>query len=451
MKPVSDNLIQIGNYSLEDVPSYDQLVHCMRCGFCLPTCPTYALTKLEFDSPRGRLALMRAVSEGRAEVTEEFADAMDFCLGCLACQTACPAGVPFGHLIEKARQQVENKKKPKRALPLNLLRNFLVKKLLYDPHGLNLLMPFLRLYQATRIDRLNLARLIPGPLGGWERMFPKIPAKSIHSSLGEFVAANPPVVGRVGLLTGCIENNILSGMGIATADVLKRNGFEIVIPKKQVCCGALSGHIGELEVAREQARRNIDVFEAAGVEIVISDAAGCSAQLKEYGNLLSGDPVYAERANRFSRNARDITEFLCENLPLREGMRPLNLRVAYDDPCHLIHSQGIYLQPRELINSIPGIEFVELPESSWCCGSAGTYNLTHVEAANDLLKRKMEHLSKLDVDVLATANTGCYIQLAYGLKEHQLDLQVCHIIELVSGAYSDHSRWTGTHSTSAAS
>jgi glycolate oxidase iron-sulfur subunit len=310
-----------------------------------------------------------------------------------------------------------------------------VKKVLYGPHGLNPFMPFIRLYQALGINHLNLARLIPGPLGGWERMLPKVQAKSTHSSLGEFVAADPPIVGRIGLLTGCIENNILSGMGTATANVLKRNGFEIVIPKKQVCCGALPGHIGELDIAREQARRNIDVFEDTGVETVISDAAGCSAQFKEYGNLLSNDPVYAERANRFSRNARDITEFLSDNFPLREGMRPLNLRVAYDDPCHLIHGQGIYLQARVLIQSIPGIELVELPESSWCCGSAGTYNLTHVDTANELLKRKMDHLRKLDVDVLATANTGCFIQLAYGTREHQVDISVCHIVELISTAY----------------
>jgi len=435
MKTDASKLLQIGNYIFEDAPSYDELVHCMRCGFCLPTCPTFSLTKMEISSPRGRLALMRAVSEQQAEVSIEFAEAMNFCLGCLACQTACPAGVPFGHLIEKARQQVENKQKTKRPHLLNILRNLLVKKVLYGPHGLNPFMPFLRLYQALHIDKLNLSRLIPGPMGGWERMLPKVPLKSTHSSLGDFVAAIPPVRGRVGLLTGCIENNLLSGMGIATANVLSKNGFEVVIPKNQVCCGALPAHIGDLEIAREQARRNIEVFEAAGVEIVISDAAGCSAQLKEYGHLLSEDPEYFERAIRFSKNAQDITEFLSEHFPLRKGMRSLNLRVTYDDPCHLIHGQGVYLQPRELLISIPGIELIELPESSWCCGSAGTYNLTHTQTANDLLKRKMDHLRKLDVDVLATANTGCYIQLAYGVSEQNLHIEVCHIVELISRAY----------------
>jgi glycolate oxidase iron-sulfur subunit len=435
MKPISNSLIEVGNYSSEDAPSYDQLVHCMRCGYCLPTCPTYSLTKMEISSPRGRLALMRSVSEGRADVTDGFGQAMNFCLGCLACQTACPAGVPFGHLIEKARQQVETKQKNKRFFLLNFLRNFLVKKLLYGPHGLNLFRPFLLIYQNLGIQQLNLARIIPGPLGEWERMIPPMPKKSTHSSIGEFVAAVPPVRGRVGLLTGCIENNILSGFGIATANVLRRNGFEIIIPKKQVCCGALTAHIGELEIAREQARRNIDVFSEAGVEVIISDAAGCSHQLKEYGNLLADDQVYNQRAALFSEKARDITEFLWENLPLREGMQPLNMKVAYDDPCHLIHGQGIYLQPRELLKSIPGVELIELPEASWCCGSAGTYNLTHVHESNSLLKRKMDHLSRLEVDVIATANTGCYIQLLYGVKESKSHVQVVHVIELISKAY----------------
>jgi glycolate oxidase iron-sulfur subunit len=437
MKPDASNLLQIGNYIFEDAPSYDELVHCMRCGFCLPTCPTFSLTKMEISSPRGRLALMRAVSEQQAEVSIEFAEAMNFCLGCLACQTACPAGVPFGHLIEKARQQVENKQKAKRPHLLNILRNLLVKKVLYGPHGLNPFMPLLRLYQALGIHKLNLSRLVPGPMGGWERMLPKVPLKSTHSSLGDFVAAVPPVRGRVGLLTGCIENNLLSGMGIATANVLSKNGFEVVIPKNQVCCGALPAHIGDLEIAREQARRNIEVFEAAGVKIVISDAAGCSAQLKEYGHLLSEDPAYSERATRFSGNARDITEFLSEHLPLREGMRSLKLRVTYDDPCHLIHGQGIYLEPRELLQNIPGIDFIELPEASWCCGSAGTYNLTHVKTADDLLKRKMDHLQKLDVDVLAIANTGCYIQLAAGVKRFGIAIEVLHIVELINRAYTE--------------
>jgi glycolate oxidase iron-sulfur subunit len=407
----------VGNFSPVDAPSYDQLVHCMRCGLCLATCPTYSLYQLEKASPRGRLALMRAVSEGHLDITNGFIDAMTLCLGCLACQTACPAGVPFGRLLERARRQSEEHQKRSRSRFVETARKWIVGKLVYSPHGLEPFMPLIRLYPRMGLPRLNMARLLPGPFGGWERMLPQVQAKSAHQTLGDFVPAIPPIRGRVGLLTGCLENTLLAGICTATAKVLSYNGFEVIIPRNQVCCGALPAHIGDLDVAREQARRNIDVFSDAGVEIVISDAAGCSAQLKEYGHLLSDDPLYRERAERFAANSRDATEFLVENLPLREGMRTQDLSVAYDDPCHLIHAQEISIQPRELLRSIPGVCLVDLPESSWCCGSAGTYNLTHPTEASALLKRKMDHLRDLSVDVLATANTGCYLQLAAGVRE----------------------------------
>jgi glycolate oxidase iron-sulfur subunit len=428
-------LLPNDNFNPVDAPSYEQIIHCMRCGLCLPTCPTYAIYREEKASPRGRLSLMRAVSEGRLDLTDGFTDAMNMCLGCLACQTACPAGVPFGNLLERARHQAEAQKKNKRPALLNGLRNLLLTRLLYGPHGLERFAPILRLYQRIGLQRLNLARLLPGPLGGWERMLPKIQPRSAHQMFGEFVPGVPPVRGRIGLLTGCLENTLLANLCSATTRVLTRNGFEVVVPTKQVCCGALPGHIGDLALARQQARENIEVFEAAGVETVISDAAGCSAQLKEYEHLLSEDPVYFERAARFSSMVKDAIEFLAENLPLRNSMQPLNISVAYDDPCHLIHAQGISLQPRQLLKYIPGVELLELPESSWCCGSAGTYNLTHSKESDAILKRKMQHLESVAPDVLATANTGCYIQLTKGVKEARLKIKVLHVIELLDLAY----------------
>jgi glycolate oxidase iron-sulfur subunit len=224
-------------------------------------------------------------------------------------------------------------------------------------------------------------------------------------------------------------------MCIATAKVLAHNGFEVVVPNGQVCCGALPAHLGELDLARPQARRNIDVFRAAGVETVISDAAGCSAHLKEYGRLLSDDPEYARSGIWLSQNSKNSTEFLAEQLPLRDGMRTLNLRVAYDDPCHLIHAQGISLQPRELLRSIPGVDLTELPEASWCCGSAGTYNLTHMLESEALLKRKLSHVRAISPDVLATANSGCYIQLAAGVRAAGVHVEVLHVNELLARAY----------------
>lgn len=420
---------------LEDSLSYEQLIHCMRCGLCLPTCPTYDLYHVETASPRGRLSLMRAMAEDRLEISDGFYQAMHLCLGCLACQTACPAGVPYGDLLELARDLAEAQQAPKRNRLLHGLRNFLLARLLYSPHGLEPFKPLLRLYQGLGLQKLNLARWLPDPVGEWESMLPAVPRQSIHQALGEFVPAEPPVRGRVGLLTGCLENVLLAGMGRATAYVMARNGFEVVIPKKQVCCGALPAHIGQLDLARQQARDNIEAFEAAGVDIVISDAAGCSAQLKGYGHLLASDPHYAQRARHIAENARDVTEFLVQHLPLRDGLHPLPVRVAYDDPCHLLHAQKISIQPRALLQNIPGLGFVELPEASWCCGSAGTYNLTHPEEANALLARKMEHVRQVAPQILATANTGCYIQLAKGVSQAGLDIEVCHVVELLERAY----------------
>lgn len=432
----------IAPFSLS-APSYEQLIHCMRCGLCLPTCPTYALFKIEKASPRGRLALMRAVSEARLDLTDGFADAMYLCLGCLACQTACPAGVPYGSLLELARYQIEETRQKRRPLLARLARRWLLGRLLFGPDGLEPLAPLLRFYQQVGLHRLNLARLLPGPLGKWERLLPKVPPKSTQRQLGQRVAAEPPVRGRVGLLVGCLENTLLARMGIATARVLSRNGFEVVIPPRQACCGALPNHLGERELARQQARHNIEVFEAAGVEVVISDAAGCSAQLKEYGHLLADDPQFAERARHFAAHAKDATEFLAEHLPLRDGMRPLPMRVAFDDPCHLVHAQGIQSQPRQLLRQIPGLELVELPEATWCCGSAGTYNLTHIRESEALLQRKMGHVAKLNLDALVTANTGCYLQLSKGVQEAGLKIEVLHLSELLARAYGleERTRW----------
>jgi glycolate oxidase iron-sulfur subunit len=378
---------------------------------------------------------MRAVHQGQMKIGDGFSEAMELCLGCLACVTACPAGVQYDHLLESARGQAEIYRKTKRRPIVNRLRHWLLNRFLYNPYGLQKWAPLLRLYQRVGLQRLNLARLLPGDIGSWERMLPSIPSLTVFQTLGKFVPAVPPIRGRVGLLTGCLENTLLSQMAIATARVLSLNGFEVVLPPEQECCGALPAHIGELEIARQRARKNIDVFEAANVEVVISDAAGCSAQLKDYDHLLRYDPDYYDRAQRFAKNVRDATEFLAKHLPLRGDLRKLELRVAYDDPCHLIHGQGIYNQPRSLLESIPGIELVVLPKSSWCCGSAGTYHLTHVHESGEFLKRRIAYLRQVSPDVLTTANTGCYIQLAAGIHSHKLDIKVMHVVELLADSY----------------
>lgn len=421
------------------VPSYDQLVHCMRCGLCLPTCPTYSIYRDEKASPRGRLALMRAVVEGRLQLADGFEEAMNLCLGCLACQTACPAGVPYGSLLERAREQAEGRHRPRRLHIIAAFRSLLISSLVNTPSLVDRLAPLLRIYQTLGLGRLNLARFLPGPIGGWERMLPVVPKQSAQRRLGRTIAAVPPVRGKVGLVTGCIENSLLANIPISTAKLLALNGFDVAIPPSQVCCGALPGHLGEIDLARKLARRNIDAFEAEGIEFVISDAAGCSMQLKEYGLLLADDPVYSKRARHFASRACDATEFLASILPLRGMPRSFPMKVAFADPCHLIHGQGIHTQPRQLLETIPGVELVELPESNWCCGSAGTYNLTHVTESEKLLRRKMAHVRSIAPDVLATANTGCMVQLVKGVRESKVDAKLMHIVEIVASAYDSSS------------
>lgn len=413
----------------------DLLIQCMRCGLCLATCPTYSLTHMEKDSPRGRLALMWAVKNGEVIITNGYADAINLCLGCLACETACPAGVQYGHLLEEARDEIEYFKEKKRNPIINRFRKWLINNLLRGPHGLEKWMPLLRFYQSTGIQELNITKFLPGPVGDWEQMLPKIPKKSAHEQLKSFLPGEFPKKGKIGLLIGCLENTLLANMCVATARILVKNGYDVFIPADQECCGALPGHIGDLAAARARAKKNIEVFERANVDFVISDAAGCSAQLKDYGHMFKDDPLYRERAEKFSSIAFDATEFLAEMLPWRGKLKSLNLRVAYDDPCHLVHAQGISSQPRTLLESIPGIELVELPESDWCCGSAGTYNLTHPKESEALLTRKMNFLKEASVDVLVTSNTGCYLQLAAGVRKHRLNVKVLHITEIIYLAY----------------
>ena len=315
------------------------------------------------------------------------------------------------------------------------LREWLVDSLLSTPSIFDRAAAILRRYQSIGLHRLNLARLLPGPLAGWERLLPLIPASSAQDQVGEVLHSAAPTKGRIGLLTGCIENRLLPNVLVSTARLLSQNGFDVIVPSGQVCCGALPGHIGEIELARQMARLNIEVFESAKVEFVVSDAAGCSAQLKRYGHLLGSDPNFAERAHRIAAGARDSTELLAGLIPLRGIPSRLETRVAYDDPCHLVHGQAIRDEPRRLLKSVPGLQFVELPESDWCCGSAGTYNLTHVAESEKLLRRKMEHVRRVAPDILATANTGCMLQLAKGVREAHLNIQVRHVVEILADSY----------------
>ena len=410
----------------------------MHCGLCLPTCPTYDATKIERHSPRGRISLMRAIADERLEPTKVFADEMYFCLGCLACMTACPAGVNYAELFEHARAEAEASgvlKSPKR----RLIRAFAIRWLFMDLKRLQLMGGFLRLYQQLGLQTLlrhsGMLDLLPGRLRELEAMTPAIQP---HFS-AELISPVTPALGtrrfRVALLIGCAQDLLFSDINRDTVDVLARNGCEVSTPPDQFCCGSLHAHNGEWELAQQLARKQIDQFPPEQFDAIISNAGGCGSHLKHYRKLLADEPAYRERAALWDRKVKDIHEWLVEiGVQPPKNQPPVQV-VTYHESCHLAHGQKITSQPRQLLRAIPNLQLVELPESSWCCGSAGIYNLVQPEMAGQLLQRKLMHIRSTGADVVATGNPGCLLQLINGAKAHGLKLRVAHPVTLLAEAY----------------
>jgi len=411
----------------------------MHCGLCLPTCPTYDATKRERHSPRGRIALMRALADDRLAPTRTFAEEMYFCLGCLACMTACPAGVNYAELFEHARAEVE----AGRLLdspPRRLIRWFTVKWLFMDLNRLLLLGRALRLYQQlglqTLLRRSGLLKLLPRRLRELEALTPDIPP----AFSADLLPPVTPAVGerkyRVALLTGCAQDLIFSEVNRDTAEVLAHNGCEVFTPPGQHCCGSLHAHNGELGLAAQLARQNLDQFPPEQFDAIISNAGGCGAHLKHYGRLLAHDPRYRARAELWDRKLQDVHEWLVHigvKPPGRDGQP--SLTVTYHESCHLAHGQKVSEQPRHLLRLIPHLHLVELPEATWCCGSAGIYNLVQPEMADQLLQRKLRHIRSTGATVVATANSGCLLQLINGIRQAGLQVRVVHPMTLLAEAY----------------
>ena len=431
---------------------YSVVQQCMHCGLCLPTCPTYDATKVERNSPRGRISLMRAIADGQLEATKAFGEEMYFCLGCLACQTACPAGVNYAELFEHARAEAEQSgalKSPKR----NFIRSFALKWLFMDLRRLRFVARVLCVYQRLGLQsfvrRSGVLKLFPKRLRELEAMTPEIQSRFS----AELITPVTPAIGekrfRVALLTGCAQDPIFSNVNRDTAEVLARNGCDVVTPPNQSCCGSLHAHNGEWEAAQELARRNIDQFPPEKFDAIITNAGGCGSHLKHFSKLLEDDPVYRERARQWDEKVKDVHQWLIEcqvsgaryqvgnsaAAPGTSHLPPDTLVVTYHDSCHLCHGQKITAQPRELLRAIPGIKLVDLPESSWCCGSAGIYNLTQPEMAGELLRRKLSHIKSTGAQVVATANPGCLLQIINGAREQGLPLRVVHPITLLAEAY----------------
>jgi glycolate oxidase iron-sulfur subunit len=415
-------------------PPADLLDDCVHCGFCLPTCPTYVLWGEEMDSPRGRIYLMNLGADGQAEMNDTYVRHFDQCLGCMACVTACPSGVQYDKLIEAVRPQIE--RHYPRSLPDRLFRQMLFQLFPY-PDRLRALAFPLWFYQAAGVralvHRAGVLDRLPARLQAMESLLPRATPRQLRRRFPERIRARGTARRRVGLLLGCVQRVFFSDVNAATARVLAAEGCEVIIPATQGCCGALLVHAGQEEGALDFARRTIDTFEAADVDTIAINAAGCGSTMKEYGWLLRDDPAYAERARAFSAKCRDIMEILAELEP-RAPRHPLPLRVAYHDACHLQHAQGVRAQPRSVLATIPDLEVVEIPESALCCGSAGIYNMVEPEPAMQLGDRKVANVLKTGADVLASANPGCLLQIQNGLHRAGRDLPVVHTVELIDAS-----------------
>jgi glycolate oxidase iron-sulfur subunit len=390
---------------------------------------------------------MRAIADGKLEATKTFADEMYFCLGCLACMTACPAGVNYAELFEHARAEAEQSgvlNSPRRTL----IRNFTLRWLFMDLHRLQLVGYFLRLYQQlgfqTLIRRSGVLKLLPKRLRELEAMTPTVQP---HFS-ADLIAPITPAVGakryRVAVLTGCAQDLIFSDINRDTVEVLARNGCEVITPPEQFCCGSLHAHNGEWELAQQLARKQLGQFPPNEFDAIITNAGCCGSHLKHYYKLLAEDAVYRDRAALWDQKVKDIHEWLAEigiqtATPKSEvsGQRSETptATVTYHESCHLCHGQKITSQPRQLLRAIPNLKLVELPEASWCCGSAGIYNIVQPEMANELLQRKLKHIKSTGASVVATGNPGCLLQIINGASEQGLNLRVVHPITLLAEAY----------------
>jgi glycolate oxidase iron-sulfur subunit len=404
---------------------------CVHCGFCLPTCPSYILLGQEMASPRGRIYLMRAGIEGRVDMNAAFTGHFDTCLGCMACETACPSGVRYAPLVEHTRAAIEHHHE--RPWTDRLFRRLLFSVLPYPARLRLLLLPLAGAQVVRRFRRITA--LLPARLRNLVALAPDVPAGSAGAPA--FTPARGTKRKSVALVTGCVQSVFFGDVNAATARVLSAEGCDVFAPTAQGCCGALALHAGQDGDARAFARRLIATFEALPqpVDEIVVNAAGCGSTMKMYGELLAGDPEWAPRAAAFAAKVRDVTETLAR-LPPQAPRTSVTARVAYHDACHLAHAQGVRAEPRVLLHTIPGVTMVPLSEPEICCGSAGIFNLVQPEMAGELGRRKAAHISQAAVDLVVTSNPGCILQIRAALRTDHRAPRVLHIVELLDRAIS---------------
>jgi glycolate oxidase iron-sulfur subunit len=424
--------VQNGQPAFDDhrPPSTELVADCVHCGFCLPACPTYTLWGEEMDSPRGRIYLMNEGLQGEP-LTPSMVQHFDACLGCMACVTACPSGVQYDKLIEATRSQVE--RRFERTRRDRALRAAIFALFPY-PRRLRAMRGPLRVHQKSGLSRLlrrsGVLQRISPTLASMEALAPPLERP-------EKVPERTPAAGQrrgtVGMLLGCVQREFFPGVNAATARVLSAEGFEVVAPASQGCCGALSAHNGREAEAQRFARSLIDTFDKEGVDYVVVNAAGCGSTMKEYADLLRDDPAYAGRARAFTDRVRDVSEILAEVGPVAERL-PLPVAIAYHDACHLSHAQGVRAQPRALLRGIPGLELREIAEGDLCCGSAGIYNILNPVAARELGDRKAANVLATEAQLLVTANPGCLMQVASSIERKGGHIALAHTVEVLDAS-----------------
>lgn len=412
-----------------NIMDYVKLINCMRCGMCLPACPTYRETFLETASPRGRVALVRKLQEGELDQSERLLEYLSLCLDCQACASACPCGVNAGELV--ADFTCERKE----TTELGYLEDLILRKLVPHPDRLETSMVPMRIYQRSGLQKLvrklGILKMFPKPLERMEGLLPTLPGRPLRQEIQEITPAVGEERGTVGFFLGCVMSLIFSDASRATIKLLSSLGYKVITPRHQVCCGAPNMLGGDLAGLKEAARTNIDIFGNYEVDFIVTDCGGCGAELKKYGQHLEGQ----QTADDFSDKVRDISQILALHTEhLRARLRPLDMKVTYHDPCHIAHCQGIRREPRELLKLVPGLDYRELNEADACCGSAGTYNIARPEMSDRILKRKLDNIAASGAQVLVTGNPGCLLQLKKGLADNLPQIRIMHLTEVLAAS-----------------
>ncbi len=414
--------------SLNILPNDDILSQCIHCGMCLAVCPTYELTKLERSSPRGRIKLIKSVAEGTMPLSNIFVDEMNFCLDCQACETACPAGVKYGVMVEAARAEVDNSSYG--SFLTKFIKKFILKYIVAIPQNLKTASKLLYFYQRSFFPKL-LKKILPGKLAELNSLSPRVSNKFSDSIIEEITEPVGEKKMDTAFLYGCLMNVMFADINKDTVELLSKNGCRVFTPKDQFCCGSLHAHNGDPETAKKLAEKNLKAFGKYNYEYLVSNSAGCGAFMKEYKHIFRDDEKLKDIAEDFSNKVKDLSEFFSDIIPI--NLEGKNEKVTYHDACHLVHSQKISSQPRKIINLIPGVDYTELNEASWCCGSAGIYNVTRFEDSMKILDRKIKNIKETGAEKVITSNPGCITQLEYGLRKNNLNVKVEHLASFLNG------------------